>query len=195
MTIAEYALMINGEKWLKDKKECKLKIVKIENYKHSDDYQITVKPSPNLPNMLSIYLYPSLGLFEGTKISVGRGTPMPFQIYGHPEMLNTNFTFIPKSITGASKHPPYEGQICKGFDLRKTSNPKQKFTLKYLINAYKNSTHKENFFNDSFNYLAGNNILKQQIIKGMKEEEIRKTWEYDINNFLQIRKKYLLYYE
>ncbi|MDP4266080.1 MAG: DUF1343 domain-containing protein [Bacteroidota bacterium] len=197
MTVAEYAKMINEEGWLKGGKKCNLKYIPVENYTHSSYCNVQVNPSPNLQNLLSIYLYPSLGLLEGTNISVGRGTDMPFQIFGHPAIKNTGFSFTPRSINGASKTPPYEGLKCNGFDLRKIPSDnlrkKKKISLEYLMSAYKNITTKENFFNDNFNLLAGNNTLKQQIINNIPESEIRKTWEEDLNNFKKTRKKYLLY--
>lgn len=201
LTVGELALMINGESWLKSKKNSDLKadltVISCSNYSHKDFYELPVKPSPNLPNMLSVYLYHSLGLFEGTIMSVGRGTEKPFQIIGHPELSNANFTFTPKSAEGA-KNPPYENKKCFGFDLSVMSENEirvnKKIYLHWLVGAYENS-NKEKFFlqNNFFNHLAGNAELMQQIKNGTSEKEIRKSWQNDLEKYKQMRKKYLLY--
>lgn len=196
MTVGEYAQMINGEGWLKNKVKCDISVIPVSNYIHTDLYQLPVKPSPNLPNMRAVYLYPSLCFFEGTVISVGRGTEFPFQVIGHPKLQNANFTFTPKSTPGA-KNPPYKDSLCYGHDLRDfadifVSGTRQVY-LYWLIGTYKNYPDKKNYFNNYFNSLAGNAILKQQIIDGVKEEDIRKSWEPGIKKFKEIRKKYLLY--
>lgn len=198
MTIGEYAQMINGEGWLGANLKCNLKIVTCQGYDHRDFYAVTEKPSPNLPNMLSIYLYPSLGLFEGTVVSVGRGTNEPFQRYGHPTLQNGNSTFVPRSVTGA-KYPPYKDELCQGVDLTQLDlralRDKRGIHIDYVINAYQNSPDKGEFFlkNGFFNLLAGNKTLMQQIKDGKTSEEIELSWEAELNAFKTIRAKYLLY--
>ena len=196
MTIGEYAKMVNGEGWLKNGVKCDLEVITVEDHSHKDLYELPVKPSPNLVNMKSIYLYPSLCLFEGTVVSVGRGTEFPFQVIGHPKLQNANFTFTPKSTAGAKK-PPYKDTLCYGHDLRNFAdvfimNTKQVY-LYWLIGAYKDTPDKKKFFNNYFNTLAGTATLKQQIIDGVKEEDIRKSWEPGLKKFKETRKKYLLY--
>jgi uncharacterized protein YbbC (DUF1343 family) len=198
MTIGEYAKMINEEGWLTNKIKCSLSVIPIENYSHTDLYQLPVKPSPNLPTMEAIYLYPSLCFFEGTIVSVGRGTDAPFKIIGHPTLQNASYSYTPRSIPGASKNPPYEGVLCVGYDLSETGrnfvNQKEPaIQLQWLISTYRDTPDKSTYFNSFFNNLAGNSKLKQQIIDGLNEEDIRKTWQQGINQFKQIRKKYLLY--
>jgi uncharacterized protein YbbC (DUF1343 family) len=196
MTTGEYAQMINGEQWLKNKVKCDLTVIPVGNYVHSDLYELPVKPSPNLPNIRAIYLYPSLCLFEGTIVSVGRGTEFPFQVIGHPTLQNTNFTFTPKSTPGA-KNPPYKDSLCHGHDLRNFADVficgNKQVYIYWLLQSYKDTPDKKNFFNNYFNSLAGNATLKQQVISGMKEEDIRKSWEPGIKAFKEVRKKYLLY--
>jgi len=193
MTIGEYALMLNGEKWLKDGVHCNLVVIACENYTHQSKYKLPVNPSPNLTNMQSIYLYPSLALFEGTSINVGRGTDFPFQVFGNPIMQNCSFSYIPKSLP-ASKFPLHKDTLCYGTDLRKYSFPdSNKLTLKWLIFAYKNCQAKDSFFNNYFYNLSGNNILVNQIKSGLAEEEIRKSWQQDIEKFKVLRSKYLIY--
>ena len=196
MTLGELAQMINGEKWLKNGIQCNIEIIKCTNYSHNDLYQLPVKPSPNLPNMTSIYLYPSLALFEGTVMSVGRGTQMPFQIYGHPD-IRTTFSFTPISTPGASNNPKYEGIICYGYDLRNfdinTFITKPELSLKYIIDAYNNINSKADFFNNFFYNLSGNKKLKTQIINNISEENIKLSWEKELKQFKDKRKKYLLY--
>ena len=151
-----------------------------------------VKPSPNLPNDLAIKLYPSICLFEGTSISVGRGTELPFQVIGSPDKNNGSFTFTPKTIEGAAKNPPYDGELCYGIDLRKEVVA-DGFTLKYIIELYIKAEDKEKFFIPFFDKLAGNSKLKEQIKKGMSESEIKKTWQEELAHYKSVRKKYLLY--
>jgi uncharacterized protein YbbC (DUF1343 family) len=197
MTIGEYARMINGEGWLGKSLKCELTVIPIDNYTHKSKYILPDKPSPNLPNMQSVYLYPSLCFFEGTIVSVGRGTNFPFQVIGHPDFNDKSFSFTPKSITGASVNPPFEGKICYGLDLRSFSSDtlfnKQQIQLEYLFFLYKELNKKELFFNDYFDYLAGNNKLRKQILAGVSETEIRRSWEEEIDKFKKIRVKYLLY--
>lgn len=198
LTIGELALMINGEGWLNKQMKCDLKIIPCENYSHKDFYELPVKPSPNLPDMLSVYLYPSLGLFEGTIVSVGRGTTKPFRVFGHPGLKCTSFSFIPQSMEGA-KNPPYENKECFGFDLTVLNENEirnyRKIYLQWLIGGYNNSPESENFFleNNFFNLLAGNSELMKQVKEGKSEREIRKSWEGELEKYKLIRKKYLLY--
>jgi len=197
MTVGEYAKMLNGEKWLSNKLQCNITIIPCKNYDHKTFYQLPIKPSPNLPNMQSIYLYPSLCLFEGTDhVSLGRGTTLPFQIYGSPSFPKTlNYQFTPQSLPGA-KTPPQLNQQCFGYNLSEISlNELQKnqFTLKYFINAYQLSSNKATFFNSFFVKLYGKGNLSTQLKNKMTEAEIRKTWQQGLQKFKTIRKKYLLY--
>ncbi len=196
MTIGEYAQMINGEKWLEGGAQCNLKVIPVDGYEHSDFYELPVKPSPNLPNMASVYLYPSLALFEGTIVSVGRGTEFPFEVIGYPKLPDSKFTFTPHSIAGAV-NPPYKDELCSGFDLRNFGSMFIKNTkclyLYWLQGTYKNTKDKANYFNSYFNLLAGTDELKKQIIDAVPESDIRKSWEPGLDRFKVIRKKYLLY--
>ncbi len=196
LTIGELATMINGEKWLKDSLTCKLEVITCENYSHSSYYNLSVNPSPNLQNMASIYLYPSLGLFEGTVVSVGRGTDYPFRVIGFPEYKDKLFSFTPRSIDGISKYPKYQDSCCFGIDLRylKESDLKElkKIDLNWLIEMY-NSLKDTSFFNSYFQMLAGNDTLEKQIINGLSIEEIQKSWEKGLKRYKQKRQKYLLY--
>ena len=195
MTIGEYALMINGEGWLKGNLKSDLKVVPIKNYTHHTFYYLPIKPSPNLPNELSIYLYPSLALFEGTVFSVGRGTDMQFQIYGNPLYKKRDFSFIPQPMEGA-KYPKFQGKICYGVDLRSTYiNLNKGINLDYLIDAYKNYPNKKRFFlkNGFFDKLAGSDKLRKQIIAGMKPAEIKRSWQKGLDEFKKIRENYLIY--
>jgi uncharacterized protein YbbC (DUF1343 family) len=195
MTCGEYAKMVNGEGWLADGKKCDLTVIPLINYTHQASYELPVKPSPNLPNMISVYLYPSLGLFEGTIMSVGRGTDLPFQVIGHPELKNYKITFTPKPTEGA-KNPKYEGKVCNGFDLRvfgeEVVKVSRQIYLFWLIGSYED-LKKPDFFDENFNYHAGNDILQKQIKEGKSEEEIRRSWKADTDKFKKVRKKYLMY--
>ncbi len=191
MTIGEYAQMVNGQKWLKNGAQCKLTVIPCVNYKRTMLYSLLVKPSPNLPNDQSINLYASLCLFEGTNVSMGRGTEKQFQIYGSPYLTKTNFSFTPKPNFGA-KDPLYNGKECFGEDL--TSYPKLiQLELKWLIKAYQNTSDKTKFFNAFFTKLAGTKKLQQQIESGVSEKDIRAGWKKDLEAFLIMRKPYLLY--
>ncbi len=195
MTIGEYAMMINGEGWLEGNLKCDLKVVPLKNYSHNSFYYPPVRPSPNLPNELSIYLYPSLALFEGTVFSVGRGTNMQFQVYGNPLYRKRNFSFKPVSMEGA-KHPKFEGKICYGVDLRDTYiDLNRGINLSYLIDAYNNYPYKDRFFlkNGFFDRLAGSDRLRKQIIAGITPKEIKKSWQKGLNEFKKIRENYLIY--
>ena len=191
MTIGEYAQMINGENWLENKAQCDITIIKCENYTKQTEYSLPIKPSPNLPNDTSINLYPSLCFFEGTTVSVGRGTEMQFQIYGAPYLPKTEFTFTPKPNEGA-KYPKYENKICNGQDLRKTLKL-ELLNLEWLSNAYNLSSDKETFFNNFFTKLSGTNELQQQIENGMNIKYIRNSWLEGLQEYDQMRKQYLLY--
>jgi uncharacterized protein YbbC (DUF1343 family) len=191
MTIGEYGKMINGEKWLKNGVQCKLTVIPCLNYDRKMTYSLLVKPSPNLPNDQSINLYASLCLFEGTNVSMGRGTEKQFQIYGSPYLTKTNFSFTPKPNFGA-KDPLYNGKECFGEDL--TAYPKLKqLELKWLIKAYQNTADKSKFFNAFFTKLAGTKKLQHQIESGVSEKTIRDSWKKDIEAFYKTRKPYLLY--
>ncbi len=196
MTIGEYAQMINGEGWLNGSVKCNFKIIPVTNYSHTDLYELPIRPSPNLPNMSSVYLYPSLGLFEGTIISVGRGTDLPFQVIGHPTLQKGNYTFTPQPKPGAMD-PKYNGQVCKGYNLSDFGYVYMKDTKKiylfWLIGTYASTSDKATFFDDNFNYHAGNATLQQKIKYGVPEEKIRASWLDGIKKFKLIRKKYLLY--
>jgi len=198
LTSAEFALMVNGEGWLKDGSKCDVKVIKNANYKHADAYDLPVKPSPNLPNTLSIYLYPSLCMFEGTVVSQGRGTLFPFQVIGHPALKNEySFTFTPKSIEGMSKNPPLENQICYGIDFRKsdlkTLQNQSQLDVALWLKIYQSFPDKANYFTAFFNKLAGNDMLMQQIKDGKTEKEIRASWETGLTDYKAKREKYLLY--
>lgn len=190
MTIGEYAQMINGELWLEGNLTCDLKVISMTGYNKQMAYDLPVKPSPNLPNAQAVNLYPSLCLFEGTNVSVGRGTSNPFQHYGAP-YLQSDYSFIPKSGEGA-KYPKREGQKCFGYDLSQTPKLSQ-LDLSFLIEAYQQCPQKEDFFNAFFDKLAGNNTLRTQLQEGMSEEDIRQTWINDLELFKQLRTPYLLY--
>lgn len=196
MTIGEYAKMVNGEKWLSGGIQCNLNIIKCNNYKHNSRYRLPIRPSPNLQDMKAIYLYPSLCLFEGTVVSVGRGTEMPFRIYGHPKLTTGSYSFKPKPIKGVSEDPPLNGQICYGKDISKVADAiknKGKLELGPIIETYKTLNSQTEFFNNYFDKLAGNSSLREQIKEGIPESEIRKSWQPGIDVFKKIRKKYLLY--
>ena len=197
MTIGEYALMINGEGWLENDLYCDLYVVKNRFYSRQSIVSINIPPSPNLPSMQSIFYYPSLCLFEGTLISVGRGTDMPFQMYGAP-FLKGSYSFIPEPNFG-SKFPKYNNQLCHGFKMTDVTNlthlNTDKINLTYLINAY-NTTPIEirlDFFNNFFDRLAGGPLLRESIVQDISENEIRRSWQSEIDKFLIIRSRYLLY--
>ena len=195
MTIGEYAKMINGEHWLKNGVQADLTVITIQNYTHKSVYKLPVKPSPNLPNYQSVKLYPSLCLFEGTDVSVGRGTDFPFQVYGSPNLPKTNFSFVPKPNAG-SKWPKHQDKVCYGKDLRKVTPPTELY-LDWLINAYKSypASLKAKFFNKFIVKLAGTKSLQSDIEKGLPAKKIKAKWQKGIEHFKQIRKKYLIYSE
>ena len=191
MTIGEFGIMINEEGWLKNQIYSDLKVIPIKNYNRKMVYELPIKPSPNLPNKQSINLYPSLCFFEQTPISIGRGTNMQFQVIGSPDWENNDFSFKPISMSGA-KYPKHIDQICNGIDLRE-SPYLSRINLKWLIDAYNKSKNKSAFFKDGFNKLAGNKMLKEQIIDGLSEKEIKQSWKSGVENFKLMRSKYLIY--
>ena len=194
MTCGEYAKMANTEGWLTNKIKCKLTVIPIKNYNRKASYPLPVNPSPNIPNAKAVILYPGLGLFEGTLMSLGRGTALPFQVIGHPAFKDTTFSFIPKP-TALSKEPKYVNQTCYGLDLRDCSYLTQhpgKLNLGILLEVYALMA-RDDFFDKNFNFHAGNKELQEQIKAGKSEADIRKSWEKDLNTFRKIRKKYLLY--
>ncbi|WP_089761799.1 exo-beta-N-acetylmuramidase NamZ family protein [Chitinophaga terrae (ex Kim and Jung 2007)] len=196
MTVAEYARMLNGERWLSKGLKCDIKVVPCENYTHQTYYKLPVKPSPNLPNMAAVNLYPSLCFFEGTALSLGRGTDKPFQVYGSPLFPKQDFSFTPKA-SATNPTPVLKDQVCYGFDLSHAPETVpykgRKLELKWLISAYHLFPNKDKFFNPFFAKLAGTKTLQQQIEKGLSEAEIRKSWEPGLAKFKVIRAKYLLY--
>ena len=193
MTIGEYSKMINGEKWLKDGLQCNLSVIPCLNYAHDMKYSLPVKPSPNLPNDQSINLYASLCFFEGTNVSLGRGTEKQFQIYGSPFLPESefDFSFTPQPNFGA-KDPVHNGKLCFGEDLTEIRKV-NRLELKWLLKAYENTADKTVFFTDFFTKLAGTKKLREQIEAGMTEKEIRKTWQEGLEQFKEVRKKYLIY--
>lgn len=195
MTIGEYAQMINGEQWLSNGIQCDLTVISCEHYTHDSRYEISQAPSPNLPNMKAIYLYPSICFLEGTPISVGRGTNKPFQQIGHPS-FNSKYSFTPKPTFGA-KDPKLKGKQCRGTDLSQLTtenlSSKDQIELSYLLKAYEQFEDKPSFFTNYFNLLAGNDRLQKSIKAGMNEEQIKAAWQKELEAFGNIRKKYLLY--
>jgi uncharacterized protein YbbC (DUF1343 family) len=195
MTIGEYALMINGEGWLKGGLRANLNVIKLGNYTHNSFYSLDIKPSPNLPNDLSIYLYPSLAFFEGTPFSAGRGTTEQFQVYGSPYYKKKNFSFKPISREGA-KYPKYQNKKCYGVDLTmKNISTSEGINLNYLLDAYKNYPYKKKFFLKSrfIDKLAGSSKLRKQVLSGKSVKQIKKSWQKDLEVFKQMRQNYLLY--
>jgi uncharacterized protein YbbC (DUF1343 family) len=195
MTIGEYGLMINGEGWLKNGLQAKLTVIPLVNYTHHTPYSLPIKPSPNLPNDLSIFLYPSLAFFEGTTFSAGRGTIHQFQLYGSPYYQKKGFSFKPISRVGA-KYPKHENRLCYGTDLRsEVMSIDAGINLDYLLDAYKNYPYKKKFFlkNRFIDKLAGSNRLRLQVIQGKSIKQIKESWQQDLDAFKMIRKNYLLY--
>ncbi len=192
LTVGELARMINGEKWLEDNLTCDLEVIKMQNWNHNTKYSLPVKPSPNLPNRVSIRWYPSLCLFEGTVVSVGRGTEYPFQIIGHPQFRKGDYTFLPKPTRGA-QHPKLQGEVCNGYLFE--NEPPKGINLQYLIDFYENLDGRIDggFFTNYFNNLAGNATLKHKIRQGWSASEIKESWQDDLTEYNEMRKKYLLY--
>ena len=197
MTLGELARMVNGEGWLPGKRKCKLTVIPCLNYTHQTPYRLPIAPSPNLPNMKAIYLYPSICLFEGTPISLGRGTDLPFQVYGHPQMKGYDYRFTPRSVPGA-KNPPLLNQPCLGVNLSTKSEEELRqlgLDLNYVIDAYHHLNLGDRFFTPFFNLLIGNSTVRQMIQAGKSAEEIKATWQPDVEQFKKQRKPYLLYKE
>ena len=197
MTLGELAVMINGEKWLTNDRTCDLAVVPCDNYTHQTLYELPVSPSPNLPNIHSIYLYPSTCMFEGTVMSLGRGTHFPFEVYGHPNYKNSDFTFTPRSVPGA-KNPPLLNKKCYGIDLRSIPNDEiieKGLDLSYIIDAYNNLNIGNKFFTSFFENLVGVDYIRPDIMEGKSAEEIKAKWADDVENFKIQRKPYLLYEE
>ena len=208
LTVGELAQMINGEGWLEGGKQCDLQVIRALNYDHSDFYSLPIHPSPNLPNDQAINLYPSLCFFEGTVISLGRGTPFPFQVIGYPDAAFTEpvgvevqvvdtFSFVPQEIPGVAMNPKHEGKTCYGLDLRDEERL-SRFSLKYLMSFHKKAidlgiSNEEFFREDFFDLLAGTSQLREQLISGIDETVIRRSWTDDLNAYKSMRKKYLLY--
>jgi uncharacterized protein YbbC (DUF1343 family) len=197
LTVGELAQMINGEKWLKNEVICDLTVVSCLNYTHDSLYQLPVRPSPNLPNMNSVYLYPYLGLFEGTNVSIGRGTDFPFQVIGRPGSVGA-FSFTPRSIPGVSDNPKYLGKECVGETIPDFLSDdilsQNTLNLTWLILMYENNRAEDGeYFKDFFYKLAGNKELRIKIESGMSDADIRKTWQHGLDKYKVKRKKYLLY--
>lgn len=196
MTVGEYAKMVNGEGWLSKGLKCDLEVVKCSNYDRSREYDLPVKPSPNLPNELAVALYPSLALFEGTNVSIGRGTDLPFQQVGAPWFTDSNTHFTPQDRPGAM-NPPYEGEKCLGFNLQEFARYYLRgfgeLYLFWLQQAYQMAPNKEAFFNNYFNLLAGNSTLQEQIKSGASLADIHQSWEPELAKYKVMRQKYLLY--
>lgn len=198
MTIGEYALMINGQRWLKNGMVCKLEVIVMQNYTHDSLYNLPIAPSPNLKTTNAIYLYPSICCFEGTDVSVGRGTEMPFEVIGSPIYKcthNTPFSFVPRPIRGVSENPMHNGKQCKGMDLRGKGYEivkTRRIDLSYLRTMYNCAKH-EKFFNSFFEKLMGTAELRKQIMSGIFDDDIRASWQPRLDEFKAIRKKYLLY--
>ncbi|MBU1667671.1 DUF1343 domain-containing protein [bacterium] len=195
MTIGEYALMINGEGWLKGEIKADLKVIRLGNYTHRTPYSLTIKPSPNLPNDLSIYLYPSLAFFEGTTFSAGRGTTQQFQLYGSPYYTNKTFSFKPISREGA-KFPKHQNKTCYGIDLRvEQITVDEGINLTYILDAYANYPYKKKFFlkNKFIDNLSGSSSLRLQIAQGKSAKQIKERWQKGLEQFKTVRQQYLLY--
>ena len=197
MTLGELALMTNGERWLPASRVCDVTVIPCKNYTHQTRYILPVPPSPNLPDMKSIYLYPSTCYFEATPVSLGRGTDKPFQVYGHPNMKGYDFTFTPRSISGA-KNPPQLDRLCYGVDLSGKSDEEiweKGIDLSYLIDAYRNLNLDDHFFRPFFELLIGNENIRKMIKSGKSADEIKASWQEDVARFREQRKPYLVYSE
>ena len=195
MTLGELALMTNGERWLPASRVCDVTVIPCKNYTHQTKYRLPIPPSPNLPNMKSIYLYPSTCLFEATPVSLGRGTDKPFQVYGHPNMKGYSFSFTPRSISGA-KNPPQLDRLCYGVDLSGKTDEEiweKGLDLSYLIDAYRNMNLDDHFFRSYFELLIGTDYVRKMIKEGKSADEIKASWQNDVQKFKEQRKPYLLY--
>ncbi|NDW12512.1 DUF1343 domain-containing protein [Bacteroides sp. 214] len=197
MTLGELALMVNGERWLPASRVCDLTVIKCKNYTHQTLYRLPIPPSPNLPNMTSVYLYPSTCYFEATPVSLGRGTSLPFQVYGHPNMTGYSFDFTPRSIPGA-KNPPQLNKKCYGVDLSHLSDEeiwRKGINLEYVIDAYRNLNMGDHFFRSFFELLMGTDYVRKMIKEGKSADEIKEMWKEDVEKFKVQRRPYLLYEE
>lgn len=197
MTLGELAQMVNGEKWLPGSRVCDLTVIPCKNYTHQTLYRLPIPPSPNLPDMKSIYLYPSTCLFEGTPVSLGRGTPFPFQVYGHPAMKGYSYSFTPRSTAGA-KNPPQLNKLCHGVNLSGLSDEeirRKGVDLSYVIDAYRNLKMGDRFFRPFFELLVGTDYVRKMIEQGKSADEIKAMWKGDVDQFKARRKPYLLYKE
>jgi uncharacterized protein YbbC (DUF1343 family) len=197
MTLGELSMMIKGERWIHNSELLMLNIIPVKNYNRTSKYELPISPSPNLPTSESILLYPSLGLMEGTVLSMGRGTDSPFTIYGAPWFRNGDIQFSPKSIKGKAMHPPFEGKLCRGISLNEFAKTKfwndPRLYLEWIINAYNESPDKDRFFNSFFIKLSGGQQLLKWIRQGKTVIEIRNLWKPEIEMFIQKRKPYLIY--
>ena len=196
LTIGELAGMINGEGWLSQGIQCDLTVITCAGYLRGQPYPMPVSPSPNLANDHAILLYPSTCFFEGTTLSEGRGTSMPFEVYGHPD-LTGEFSFTPRAIPGVARNPKHEGELCYGADLR-DFQPEEgwnRIQLRFILEAYEAFPHKADFFNGYFNTLAGTDQLRKQIETGWDEDRIRESWKADLEEYKRKRSKYLIYDE
>jgi uncharacterized protein YbbC (DUF1343 family) len=197
MTLGELALMVNGERWLPASRVCDVTVIKCKNYTHRTLYRLPVPPSPNLPNMTSVYLYPSICYFEATPVSLGRGTPLPFQVYGHPNMQGYDYSFTPRSVPGA-KNPPQLDKLCYGVNLSELPDEvvrKKGVDLSYVIDAYRNLNLGDHFFRPFFELLIGTDYVRKMIKEGKSADEIKAMWKDDVETFKLQRKPYLLYEE
>jgi uncharacterized protein YbbC (DUF1343 family) len=196
LTMGELAGMINGEGWLENKVRCELTVIPCEGYHHGTEVSLSVSPSPNLGNDHAVRMYPSTCFFEGTVLSEGRGTAMPFEIYGHPDMPGS-FSFTPKAIPGVARNPKFEGQLCHGEDLREEVPEEgwKQIQLKWLLEAYKSFPRKGEFFTSFFDKLAGTDALRIQVEAGWSEKQIRASWEEDLLSYKALRSNYLIYEE
>ncbi|WP_346712993.1 DUF1343 domain-containing protein [Mediterranea massiliensis] len=197
MTLGELALMVNGEHWLPESRTCDATVIPCKNYTHQTKYRLPIPPSPNLPNMTSVYLYPSTCYFEATPVSLGRGTDKPFQVYGHPDMKGYSFSFTPRSVPGA-KNPPQLNKLCHGVDLSGMSDEeiwKRGLDLSYVIDAYRNLNIGDKFFTSFFEKLIGVDYVRRMIEDGKDADEIKACWQDDVKKFKEQRKPYLLYAE
>lgn len=197
MTLGELALMVNGEHWLPESRTCDVTVIPCKNYTHQTKYRLPIPPSPNLPNMTSVYLYPSTCYFEATPVSLGRGTDKPFQVYGHPDMKGYSYSFTPRSMPGA-KNPPQLNKLCHGVDLSGMSDEeiwKRGIDLSYVIDAYRNLNIGDKFFTSFFEKLIGVDYVRRMIEEGKDADEIKACWQDDVKKFKEQRKPYLLYAE
>lgn len=195
MTLGELALMTNGERWLPASRVCDVTVIPCKNYTHQTRYRLPIPPSPNLPDMKSVYLYPSTCYFEATPVSLGRGTDKPFQVYGHPNMKGYDFSFTPRSIAGA-KNPPQLDRLCYGVDLSGKTDEEiweKGIDLSYLIDAYRNMNLDDHFFRSFFELLIGTDYVRKMIMEGKSADEIKAMWKDDVEKFKEQRKPYLLY--